>query len=262
MMIIFYGLLIGIVLIAMGIVGFLFYLFNKETNKPTEQKVEPIAIINDNLMNVGPTENELNYRKRVEELESELKEISDKGTMQASDAIALIDQLTKENQSLKMKNFETGDNDAKFLEVQQQADQLRQDSFVLSNQLELAHTKVSELEQEAMLIKQAMEADLQHAATTIETLKAEKEAIILNRESSSQSTQSLTRDIDELRTQAVNYQSEIAILRETNDQLKASSESMFQQTQMFQQELLCQRAQISGLERICENYRLQVEEKV
>ncbi len=254
--------LIGIVVAAACVVGFLFYLFNKETKKPAEQKVEPITVVQDKVEQAGPSQAEIEYKMRVEALEYELKEISDRGTSQASEAMALIDKLTQENQDLKMASVQSSDKNEDLIEAQKQTDQLRQDNFMLTSQLSQAQAKLGELEQEAMAIRQRMEEDLKHAGETIETLKAEKEAIINNRESSTQSVQSLTRELEETRAQALTLQSEVATLKETNDTLRVSNENMFNQTQMFQQELLRQRAQIAGLERICENYRIQVEEKV
>lgn len=260
-MIVFY-VLIGIVVIAGGVVGFLFFLLNKEANKPAEQKVEPVTVMPEKLVvDNTPSEEALEYKRRVEDLENELKDISDRGTAQASEAMTLIEKLTKENEDLKMEKLHSGGSSDELIEAQKQADQLRQDNFVLSNQLEQASGKVQELQQEAMVIRQKMEDDIKQSYEIIENLKAEKEAIILNRESSGQSTQTLNRELEEIRAQSLEFQNEITNLRDANDKLKASNESMFNQTQMFQQELMRQRAQISGLERICENYRIQVEEK-
>ncbi len=256
-------LLIGIVVAAGGVVGFLFYLFNKEASKPIEQKVDPVSMVQDKLVvNPGPSAAELEYQRRVDELEEELQEISNKGTMQANEAMALIDKLTKENQDLKIASLQSDNSDQDLVEAQKQTDQLKQDNFLLSNQLEQAHLKVGELEQEAIAIRNQMDDDLKAAHQTIEDLKAEKESIVLNRESSSQSVQSISRELEEARIRLEELQTEVVSLRETNDKLRVSNENMFNQTQMFQQELLRQRAQVSGLERICENYRIQVEEKV
>ncbi len=255
--------LIGIVVAAGGVVGFLFYLFSKEAGKPLVEKIEPVSLMPDKgpSDSHGPTMAELEYKRRVDELEAELKEISEKGTMQASEALGLIDRLTKENQDLKMEKMQAPVDNEELIEAQKQADQLRQDNFLLSNQLEQAQAKVVELQDEAAAIRSRMEEDIKVAQKTIEDLKLEKEAIVLNRENSSQSSQSVNRELEEAKTQILEMQMELSTLRETNDKLHVSNENMFNQTQMFQQELMRQRAQVAGLERICENYRIQVEEK-
>lgn len=263
-MILFY-VLIGIVVVAGGVVGFLFILFNKESKKPLEQKIDPVTIISENQQATQTSFAELEYKKRVEELENELKEISDRGTMQASEAMQLIDKLTKENQELKKAHATATppvDKTQELEQAQQQTDQLRQDNFLLGNQLQQAHAKVEQLEQEGLAIRARLEEDLKAARETVEIIKAEKEAIVLNRENSSQALQALTRELEEAKNEVVQLQNEIGSLRQTNDQLRVSHDNLFNQAQMFQQELIRQRAQITGLERICENYRIQVEEKV
>ena len=190
-----------VVLVALGVVGFLFYLLNKESAKENEVKVVPISSFQDTMRSEAPSIIEVEYQKRASELEEELKIISERSIAQGKEALVMIDQLTKENEELKRGKDKVQSQAEQLLAAEKQADLMRQDNYLVQTQLDSAYVKVEELQQEIIVVRQRMEDDLAKANQSIEQIKSEREAILSNRESSTQASQGLARERDELKIQ-------------------------------------------------------------
>ena len=256
-MVLFY-LLGAIVCIAIGVVAFLFYLLNKESAKEGEVKVVPISSPEE-IFKPGVSAAEIEYKKKVEELENELTALSEKGLAQAQEAQNLIQKLTKENEMLKGENTKAKDGQAQLAQAQQEVDQIRQDNHLMQTQLESSYEKVEHLQQEAIALRQRLDDETARTNAAIEQLKADRDAVLAKRE---ESVGEINHELEELRVHNEALQQEAADLRLTNQKLKELNNTLMEKSQALQYELTKNRAQVSGLERICENYKLQLEKKV
>ena len=219
----------AVVLIALGVVGFLFYLLNKESDQ--DLKVVPITSPEGLLKPVTPSMQEQEYKAKVENLEEELRAISEKGVAQAQEAMTMIEKLSKENETLKnFKSQEAAIQNEDLALAQKQAEQLHQDNGLLQAQLVSSQEKVRQLQEEAVAIRQRMEDELASGKETIEQFKKEREEAL-----------ALARETQEVKAQNAALQEEIKALQLANQKL---------------------RAQASGLEKICENYKMQLEQKI
>lgn len=257
-----------VVFIAAGVVGFLFYLLNKESAKEEEVKIAPLVnpgtLHKSAAVPTTPSFAEEEYKKKVEGLEEELRAISEKGVAQAQEAMDMVDRLTKENEALKAENQAAKQqpvSNEELAAAQRQAGQLRQDNDLLQTQLESAQVKLRQLQDEGVAMRKHMEDELRNANETVEQFKREREVFLASRESSTQSTQSMAREVEELRAQNATLREEAAHLQQANQKLKELNAGLMEKAQMLQYELVKNRAQASGLEKICENYKMQLAQR-
>ena len=235
-----------VVCIAVAVVGFLFYLMNKESSKPEKVSIVPINNPQEILRPAGPSLQEVEYKRRVDELENELRSISEKGVGQAQEAIVMIDTLSKENQILKedKAKFEQDQNEKLSL----MEHPLRQDNDALQVRLEESEAKLIQLQEEVIVIRKQAVEELAHAKASVEQSN-----------SAQISSQSAARELAELKTENERLLQDVANLQINEQKFKESNDRLMEENQLLKYALIKNRAQISGLERICANYRNQIE---
>ena len=259
---VFFYVLGTIVFIAVGVVGFLFYLLSKELPGKGEVKVVPIHP-QELIQPAGFSPETEEYRNKIEELEEELRAFSQKSVTQAQETMAAVDTLTKENQTLKeQKSKQDEEIHKQFVLAQDQMQQMHQDNTSLQVQLQSSQAKVIELQELAVVVRKQVEGEIAQARAVMEQLKAERDAFLTNREASVQSVQALTREFEEVKAQYEALLGEAEGLRLTNAKLKELNDHLMEKNQLVQYELAKHRAQASGLEKICENYKMQLAKRV
>lgn len=252
----------GIVVVAIGVLGFLFYALNQEKVKAAKAGpvLEPIAA-EPSYHVLKPTDisaMEQEYRIKIESLEDEVRLVSDKGLEQAREAMSAIDALAKENQVLKADQQKLEQEyKGQLTFAQQQAEDRRRENIALQQQLEAGQLKLNELEQEVAAARKQLEDELAQANAAMQQLRSERESLLASRVTSMQFAE-VSREAGELKAQNEVLLQEVADLQMTNQKLKELNATMIEKAQMFQYELARNRAQASGLEKICENYRQQI----
>lgn len=192
----------AVVLIAVGVVGFLFYLLSKESGREQDTKAVPIANPQE-FLKAESSLQEKEYKRRVEELEAELRSISEKGVSQAQQAMTMVDQLTKENDELKAERFkQTQEKAQELISLQQQTEQLGRDNSELQVQLESSQAKIASLQEEAAVIRKTMAEDLARAQENVEQLQQAKTGQITEQtlalEAAKSQIEVLRREFEEL----------------------------------------------------------------
>ncbi len=201
-MMIFYTI-VGVMFFAGALLGFLFCTLRKESSQsisiqplmPSEMK-EPSGL-----------------QKHVEDLEEEMRLISEKAVAQAQQAMARIDTLTKENEKLKTEAQQG--HKARMVETQQSLDRLREDNSSLQGQLEAQQAKVKELQDEIAVVRKHMGDELLAANAEIAALKAAP---------------------------------------------PSAGPASVEEIEALHNENIKHRAQASGFERMCDNYKVQLEQ--
>ena len=251
---ILYAIMGVVVLAAFGVVGFLFYFLQKEA-KQSEVKIVPIINPQDILAPAGPSPQEEEYKRRVEGLEEELRAISDKGVAQAQEAIAMIETLTKENEKLKSVISDNSRRDedyaVQFSLIQQEGEQLRKDNVALQSELDASKSSLQQLQDEIVVIRKQTGEELSSVQTTIEQFKVKNAQV-----------EQEAKELQVLKTDNEQFRRQIEDLQLTNEKLKELNGHLIEKGQMLQYELTKHRAQASGLEKICENYKMQLEKRI
>jgi chromosome segregation ATPase len=256
----------AVVLIAIAVIGVLFFMLEKEGKKEDEKAV-PVPVTDLNKLKeeetkietgiIPPLESNISlptqevqspieeedYKTRAKELENELQIISQQATVQSSEAKKLIEVLTKENESLKAQQADLAEAQQKLNEVQGEAAGLKSDNVNLQTQLEATDAKVRLLEEQMAAVKIQMGDEIARANATVTELTKEKEALL-----SAPKPQSDEQMRQELET-----------LRSEQAQLKQKYEELEKEHQKLQYELVKAKAQSSGLERVSFNYKNQLE---
>ncbi len=199
-MMIFYTI-VGVMFFAGALLGFLFCALRKESSQSVS--IQPTM----------PSEiKEPGFQKHVEDLEEEMRLMSEKAVTQAQEAMTKIDALTKENEKLKTETQQG--NKARMAETQQSLERLREDNSSLQKQLEAGQAKVKELQDEIAAVRKHMGDELLAANAEITALKAAPPAG--------------TASVEEI--------------------------------EALHNEVTKHRAQASGFERMCDNYKVQLEQ--
>ncbi len=165
-------------------------------------------------------------QKHVEGLEEEMRLMSEKAVARAQEAMARIDALTKENEKLKTETQQG--HKARMVETQQSLDRLREDNSSLQGQLETGQAKVKELQDEIVAVRKQMGDELLAANAEITALKAAP------------------------KPQPVSSEELEGLKQQVDGQLK--------ENENLRQEATKHRAQASGFERMCDNYKVQLEQ--
>jgi chromosome segregation ATPase len=261
-----------VVVIALGVIGLLFYFLSKEGHKEIQEVVPVVdlSIFKNELSSAVVVETKVQgddqveevkvqealvddgYQDRVNELEEELQQISEKAVAQAQEALGMIDQLKKQNESLEEeKRLFKVEYEAKVKEAGEHITELRNDNSVLQVQLDNSRQKIVDLEQEMVVIKQQMEVELRRANAQLEEIGKEKDEAVA--EAVNYQIAAMKAEYDVLTGVNLDLQKTIQKLKELNDVMTAKND-------VLQYELIKNRAQASGFERMCENYRMQMEE--
>jgi len=207
-----------VVLITIAVLGFLFFMLNKEGQKKEEavpvtdmaqlkkelsnQLFEPnelkVVTKNDEIIpvyqpkiempmqeetlplkeDVKPSPEDEAYKKRAQHLEDELLAISKKATGQSDEAQQLIESLTEENKALKSQQIDLEHAKQKLEELQGESSNLKIENIGLQTQLETTNAKVRLLEEEMIAVKMQMGNEISHANATVSELSREKEALL------------------------------------------------------------------------------------
>ena len=195
-------MIVGVMFFAGALLGFLFSMLRKESAQPVS--IQPI---------IPSAMKEPGLQKHIEDLEEEMRLMSEKAVTQAQEALTKIDALTKENEKLKTETQQG--NKARMAETQQSLDRLREDNSSLQKQLEAGQAKVKELQDEIAAVRQHMGDELLAANAQITTLKAVP---------------------------------------------PSAGPASVEETEALHNEITKHRAQASGFERMCDNYKVQLEQ--
>ena len=257
----------AVVLIAIAVIGVLFFMLSKEGQKADEKAVPLTGVdeLKKEFSSVlpqqaviptfepkvslpvqkveAPVEDDA-YKKRAQELEEELKLISQKAEIQSSAAKHLIEALTQENESLKAQQASLEEAQQKLNELQGEASNLKVDNLNLQTQLETTNAKVRLLEEQMTSVKLQMGEEISRANVTVAELNREKEALLSAPKP--ESDQNLRQELETLKSEQI--------------QLKQKYEDLVKEHQKLEYELVKARAQSSGLERVSFNYKNQLED--
>ncbi len=284
----------GVFLLAVFVIGFLFYLLSKESN---QKKDDAVAITDLNELKkslippeatkiadplevpvgvVAPTQDKQQfpdlsaefmakeevYQKKVAELEGELQSIASKAQDQSKEALATIDQLKQENEQLKSeRNAKEMAAQANLIQAQQTIESMQEQQADLQARLDNSQAEVGKLQDEMLAIKNQVAQQIVQGKSESEQLAVENEG--------------LKRSIDAAIAEAAkNFQDEINSLKEENQALKNVGQEMTianqklkefngqltEKAETLQWELTKARAQTTSLERACENYKNQLQE--
>ena len=114
-----------------------------------------------------------------QELEKELRTISKKAEGQSDEARQMIEDLTKENESLKSQQVNLEQARQRLIELQGEASGLKTENVNLQTQLEATNANVQLLEGQMAAFKVQMGNELlSRANATVTELTREKEAFI------------------------------------------------------------------------------------
>jgi len=260
-----------VVLIAVGVLGVLFYMLSKEKEREEQNAVpvtdfvslkrelspEPLKMSSFSSVASRPAVSiptpaleprvvltEDPYKKRVSELEEELRTISQKADGQSNEARQMITDLTRENEALKSQQASLEQAQQKLIESQGEAFNLKSENNELQLQLDSANTKARLLEEEMTSVKLQLGEEISRANATITELNHEKENLLT-------SIKPETED-------AINH--EMESLKIDYIKLQQKYEAIEKEQQGWQYELIKAKAQSSGLERVSFNYKNQLED--
>ena len=175
---VFFIILGAVVLITFIVLGILFYTLSKEGQKKDEDKAVPLTDLNQlkkelssgllepqnpqvpkeeseiipafvpkvllPVQEVQSSADEDSYKKRVQEIENELRTVKQKSEEQADVAREMILTLTKENQSLKNQQAEGEGVRQKLTELEAEVTILKAENVSLKIQLESTNATVTE----------------------------------------------------------------------------------------------------------------------
>lgn len=257
---ILYYVLGGVVLVAVALVGLLFYFLNKESSSPSEIAIVPITNPQDVIGGATHLDaedrfkqrvDELDvekYKKRIEEVEEELRLVSEKGVEQAQANMTLIDTLTKENQELRESNSSVDrSQSAQLADTEEKLRKSYEDNDFLKAKIEEVSAKNSQFAEEMVRFRQAGEEELARVQAMVDQMK-----------STQASSMNVSLELNGLKDLNEQLKREIETLRANDEMLKESNRDLTQKNQTLQYELTRNRAQVSGMEKICENYKSQL----
>ncbi len=266
-----YYILGCIVFLTLIVVGYILFTFSKETPGQNEVKIEPIInkdIFKDKAIELerqltNALGREQEFKKKIDELEDELRISSEKTLVKAQESISALETLTAENKDLKERVLKDEQSYIQqFNLAQEQMQVLNQENAELKLQVQDSSVKLSVLQEQIALSKGQMEIDLAQARQMLEQVKAERDSFVASREASVQSVSMIAREFEEIKRSNELLLNEVEALRLDNQKLKELSEHTAQKNQSLHYDLAKFRAQASGLEKICENYKLQLMAKV
>ncbi len=217
-------ILAAVALLAALVVGYLFYMVGKEAAEDTQKTVAITDLSKFKESFVEQPSQESVYQKRVIELEQEVQMITQKTQDQSQEASATIESLKKEAE-------------ANLIKAQQAIESMREEQSNLQNRLSESQTQVHTLEEEmALTLQRSLEAASTEIAKNfqdeINTLKGENQAL-----------KNASND-----------------LTMANQKLKELNEPLMEKSELLQWELTKARAQMTSLERACENYQHQLQD--
>lgn len=246
--------------IILVVLGILFYLLSKEGQKIEDDKAVPLTDLSQlksefSAPSIEPQqiiprplpEDDI-YKKRIQELEDELRSTKQRAEEQADATREMVITLSKENQSLKSRQADSEESSQKLTELEGEISKLKTENTDLQTQLGSVNAKVKLLEEEKTTLKTQMEEDVSKANAKVPLLEEEisRANAALAEASKSQSDDALRRELESLKSEQTQLKQLNAQLTEKNEQL--------------QYEMIKARAQSSGLARVSFNYKNQLED--
>ncbi len=233
-------------------------MFKQNDQKVIEKDSEIIPVFESNVelplqpvqTPAQPSQEDEAYRKKAQELEEELLNISKKADNQSDEARQLIADLTKENESLKSQKVDLEVAQQKLAELQGESSLLKTENVSLQNELEGTNAKVRLLEEQMTAFKVQMGEEVSRAQETVAQLIREKEEL-------------LSAPKPEPQAQPIPDQQmlqELTTLKGEHAQLKERYDVLEKTREQLEYDLIKARAQTSGLERISFNYKNQLED--
>jgi predicted nucleic acid-binding Zn-ribbon protein len=156
----------------------------------------------------------------------------------------MIEALTQENELLKAKQADLQEAQYKLVELETEASGLKTDNANLQIQLESTNARVQSLEQEMTVVKMQMGEEISRANATVSELNREKETLLSVPKSGAD--EALRQELESLKSEQI--------------LLKQKCEDLQKENEKLQYEMVKARAQSSGLERVCFNYKNQMED--
>jgi DNA repair exonuclease SbcCD ATPase subunit len=272
-------IILGVVVVTtFGVLVFLFLMLDKE-GKKKEENVVPLtdlSQIKQELSDVSQVAVPLAtpvtlpvqasqyvagedvYKKRAQELEEELLGISKKAEAQSVEAQQMIEDLTKENESLKIQQANLIQAKEKLSALQTETDLLHTENSSLQGQLESTQVKLRFLEEEMTAVKLQMGDEITRANATVSELKLENESLVSSSKKGEEDV--LKQELEALKTEQMQLKQSFSELEETNKKLREANVDLAGKVDALQYELVKARAQTTGLERIGFNYKNQLED--
>jgi len=271
-----------LVLVTFGVLGFLFFMLDKE-GKKKEEVVVPLTDLSQikrELADVAEVVSEVTppfvpqmtepivppqyvaqedtYKKRAQELEEELVGISKKAEEQSQEARQMIEDLTRENENLRIQQANLVQAEQKLAGFKSESEHLQTENIALQTQLDSTVARMRLLEEEMTAVKLQMGEEITKANAAVSELRLEKEALVLS--SNKAEDDAIKQELEELKAQQVILKQDFDALEETNGKLRSDNADLTQKVDALQYELVKARAQSTGLERIGFNYKNQLED--
>jgi hypothetical protein len=232
----------------------------------------------------------------VRQLNEEIKLIREKAVIQAKNAIEMINKLREENEQLRLDVEKSEERSNKPIADEDLLTHLRAENIAFKEQLSCATQEAEELRQKLAQAGQGGSAQLAGGPEAVQRLEAENAELRLKVSSFSQAEpaagdvheqchnqisllaseiETMRKDNEKLRSAMAakeaaasqeidpdqgSTERELEELRKRADDLEKLSRSLDENGRYLQYELTKSRAQVAGLERICENSSKQFEE--
>ncbi|MBI3602228.1 MAG: hypothetical protein HY209_04975 [Candidatus Omnitrophica bacterium] len=225
-------ILAAVVLLAVVVVGYLFYTVNKEAAQDT-QKAVAITNLSEFKKSFVEQSQESVYQKRVAQLEQELQTNLQEAKEQSQKALDTIEGLREENEQLKSeRHTQAMTTQANAIKAQETIESMREEQSNLQNQLSESQAHIHRLEEEMALIQKQM------AQETIQG-KAQADQLIIENQTLKAASHDLTL---------------------ANQKLQELNNPLMEKSELLQWDLTKARAQMTSFERACENYQHQLQD--
>jgi chromosome segregation ATPase len=245
-----------VVLLAIGIIGFLFFLLRKESSNPaapnseiqkssvtpyqTQTETTPTILNVPGVANVSSSadsslemiriteefsQKEEAYQKRVDELETQLRGISDTAQGQSGDALRTVDILRQENEQLKKdKDNYTAMINESLMKAEETIGSMKQDQATLQIRLTDSQEQAQKLQEEIVAIRQQLTQEILHEKTEAAKLIVENQKLQGSLDAlGPKALEEFQEQLRLARGQLVEAQSEIERLNSENQMLQAAS---------------------------------------
>jgi chromosome segregation ATPase len=201
------------------------------------------------------------YKKRAEELEEELKSIAQKAEGQSDEAKKMIEDLVEENESLKSQKDNLEQAQQKLTELQGEAVSLQTENAGLQSQLQTTNAQVRLLEEQMTSFKLQMGEEISRANAAVVELTKEKETLSAAVPIPVPEPDAvLHQELEALKIQQAQLRQRYDDLERTHEKLRELNTTLMEKNDLLQYEVVKSRAQSSGLERVSFNYKNQLED--
>jgi len=297
-----YIILGAIVLITFVVLGVLFYTLSNEGKSKEDVKAVPVAdfnqlkkevssgVIEPQMPKVPQNDSDIipafvpkaspvtsfgqssfeddSSKKRIEELEDELRAIKKESEEQADVTREMILTLTKENQTLKAQQAQGTDSQEKLTELETELANLKAEKVDLKTQLELANAKKSEPDE-------ALRHELESLKSQQIPLQQKCEGLEYELVKARAQSSGLERVNFNYKNQVEDFLKKVDAMQVTNDQLsqaknklesmveeiKIQNEDLVQKDHLTQFESEKNHSRLVALERECEELKARVQQQ-